>query len=749
MKKKRIIRIPLLLLLLIIPKLAAQVSHGGSPLPLQLPSTKSYTGVIFKQMPAFDIEEELRLDSLNESDLRSGYRFAYKFMTDYTPENSGTCFTLADGTRIWRLGIYSEGAFSLNILFTRYHLPEGARLFLYNADQTHVLGAFNYLNNSELGVLPIAPIQGDKLIIEYQEPAHVSFHGELTVGEINHGYRAFKGYEPQADQPDFACIPPLSCNEEANLPQNKIGNSVVLLLINGNTACTGTLVNNTANDGKPYLLTASHCLNGQFTIQNPDYAQIAGSLVCFFNYNSPLCSPVMKGTEEMSVSSAWFRAVNEQTDMALLELTETPPPYYQPYYAGWNAVDAGKAPYIGIHHPGASVKRINKCEEEVPLASYSVGNIGFMELAHWKVNQWTTGCTAGGSSGSPLIDAQHHLIGELTGGSSTCDKPKEDFYSALHKSWEPDKDPAKQLKYWLNPAGTNSQRICEGLDPYAVSPCFRLSNIRETGQMDRIETTRLPSGTSDYLFGTNPLGITEYAESYQIPGTGILSGTYLVTPALPYDEQVTVEIRVYGGTDKPETLLHTEPFRPTYTTWNRNGEKFTESDKALRYDQESFVRFSEPIPVAHTFFIGYKITSSEKNRFAVFNLPKGSTSYNTSWMYYTDKWIETTSHPVSPFSTSLFIDPVIQYTTDTATDTPLPSSPVQIMVGAEKKTISIWFSEPIRKARYTLISMAGTVVQNGNLDEQQTTVPVHSLPAGIYLIKINYNNNIYTQKIIF
>ena len=66
--------------------LKAQVSHGGRPLPLSL--MRSTNGQMFKEMPPFDVQEELRIDSLNESDLRSGFRFAYKFITDYNRYNS-------------------------------------------------------------------------------------------------------------------------------------------------------------------------------------------------------------------------------------------------------------------------------------------------------------------------------------------------------------------------------------------------------------------------------------------------------------------------------------------------------------------------------------------------------------------------------------------------------------------------------------------------------------------------------------
>ena len=377
----------------------AQISHGGQPLPLT--ATKSQTEDLFITMPPFDLAEQLRLDSLEATDLRSGFRFAYKFMTDYTPENSGVRFILPDGTKVWRLGIRSEGALSLNIMFSKYHLPEGARVFLYNSDQSEVLGSFNHLNNSERAILPVAPIRGDELIVEYQEPAGVAFPGKLAIGEVNHGYRNFRVSEPQPDFTPFECMPVIACYQDSTTRYDAIERSVVLMIINGTTGCTGTLVNNTANDGKPYLLTASHCLNNQFQIKNPDYEEVAGNIVCYFNYNSPQCSPVEPGRTDQTVASAHFRAVNELTDMALLELQDTPPADYRVYYAGWNAQDAGTAPYTCIHHPGGSLKRLNLAEGDVELTSYKIQVADFNENSHWKVARWATGCTAGGSSGSP------------------------------------------------------------------------------------------------------------------------------------------------------------------------------------------------------------------------------------------------------------------------------------------------------------------------------------------------------------
>lgn len=446
----------------------AQVSHGGQPLALS--AMKSDTGSsdsLFVQMPAFDLDEQLRIDSLESIGFRGGYRFAYKFMTDYTPDNSGVHFTTSDGTKVWRLGIYSEGALSISVLFSRYRLPEGASLYLYNEDQTEILGAFNHLNNSDTGILPVAPIQGDRIVIEYQEPDGVLFPGELVVGEVNHGYRDFRISGPQTDQTRFSCIPAVACYQDTTDRYDKIERSVVLLIIDGSVGCSGTLVNNSANDGRPYILTASHCLNEQFTIVNPDYSEIADKIVCYFNYDSPQCSPVESGPTDQTVSSAYYRAVNESTDMALIELKEVPPTDYAVYYAGWNAVDSGPAPYSCIHHPNGVPKRINYAIEAPTITSYKVSVADFAANAHWDIGPWDVGFTYSGSSGSPLIDGNNHVIGGLTGGnvgSPTCSNPGKDYFFSIRKCWDQEADSTLQLKCWLDPVGLESP-ICDGMDP--------------------------------------------------------------------------------------------------------------------------------------------------------------------------------------------------------------------------------------------------------------------------------------------
>lgn len=723
----------------------AQISHGGKPLPYI--TLKSSLQSFFQEMPPFDIEAEIKADSLAQNSLRSGFRFAYKFITDFTPANSGQIFYLADGTKVWRLGIRSTNAYSLNLLFTEYEVPEGAQLFLYSPDQSQILGSFNHLNNSELGLLPIAPIYGEELIIEYQEPAGVDFAGRLKVGEVNHGYHDLRGSEPGTNLAKYYCMPSTICVQDTTEKYDEITRSVVLLIINGTTLCTGALVNNTQNDGTPYLLTASHCLNDRFNITNPDYAQIAGTIISFFNYESPFCSFPLRGTEEMSMASTIYRAVNEKTDMTLLELLETPPIYYRPYYAGWTISESPLPPFLNIHHPGGSVKRINYCTKNIKLTSYG-GTFNFNANSHWIVEEWATGSTAGGSSGSPLFDANNRIIGSLTGGESTCTSPKNDLFFAIHKSWTSGNADSTNLKPWLDPKG--EQTLCDGLDPYRNNKAVEISNIADPISRELFETTYLHPPDSGLQFGVNSLKTVEYAEAFTVSGEVTLYGAYFVTPEIKNAHGLSIEVNVYGNTsnDGPSDHLYSTSFNPTYTNLSIIDSSFQQTSKPLSRAQESFIKFDESITISNKFYIGYKITALENDTFAVYNLPSKAVPQNTAWIKYQNRWIENTTHPVNPFKSSLFITPVVKYKNPPVHNNTIQANPLEIRITTDRTARKITIHLPLSAitAKYELFSIDGRIIQNGFLTNDRNDLTVQQ--SGIFILRISHHRQECISKIV-
>ena len=105
--------------------ITGQISYGGKPLPLSADANTrllSATQELFVEMPKFDAQAALWRSQQDKSEFKS-LEFAHKLDVHLRPDNSGISFNYSN-LKVWRVGIRSRGAYSLNILFSKYRLPE-------------------------------------------------------------------------------------------------------------------------------------------------------------------------------------------------------------------------------------------------------------------------------------------------------------------------------------------------------------------------------------------------------------------------------------------------------------------------------------------------------------------------------------------------------------------------------------------------------------------------------------------------
>lgn len=275
-----------------------------------------------------------------------------------------------------------------------------------------------------------------------------------------------------------------------------------MILVNGNRWCSGSLVNTTAGNLYPYFLTADHCLGGwvndfvkydAITHNSPNLTWWS----FYWHYESPGCTDAAPDIK--STSGAILVANNPLSDFALLKLTEDPrnKDGVTPYYLGWdrsgNAVTSG----VVIHHPNGDIKKISITSQIIhhPL-SICWGGTGCPQgtsLAdtHWDVYfaKKADGTTEGGSSGSPLIDNNHRVIGQLHGGSPGC-APITRYFGKFNVSWTgsltstPDPDGRRRLDCWLAPGLSNPPQTIDGITSIKgpKSICLTGSYSTSTGQ---------------------------------------------------------------------------------------------------------------------------------------------------------------------------------------------------------------------------------------------------------------------------
>lgn len=756
----RFIRLFIVLLSLSAATLShSQISHGGTPYFPNASVLRVASQPFFVEMSSFNLDSVLREDAINKGNMRGSFQFAYKFFTHIDLKDIPAT-VLPDGTAIKQIGIRSAGAYSINLLLSDFEIPPGGKLFVYSADHSYVVGSFDYRNNSADKLLPIQPVVGESIIVEYSEPADVPFTGHFIITEVNHDYRDIfraAGREPGTDNSSYDCMPDVFCDDVAE----ETIRATVLLIINGGTACTGSLLNNTSDDEKPYLLTAVHCLVGSTSEYPKDmsyYIDRAGTIITFFNYNRPVCDATvkMKGSEEMSVVGAVPHAILEDKDIALLELKESPPDYFNPYYAGWNRdLTGGQKEYTNIHHPSAAVAKYGMTTEAVRLYDGPAITelVGIDVTALWVVPSWTIGSTYSGSSGSPLFDENHYIVGGLLGGSSVCKGTSPDsgpdYFSSLGKGWETD-NPNNQLKTYLDPKNSGSMTY-PGRDPNQTNPVVRLANAQYT-KGDMLITSKLDSPNEGFVFGNSNLKTLEFAEEFTVASPVEIFGTYILLPSMPYNYTSGVTISVYTGDSSPETKVYSTSFIPRYVSYSTYSKTDTVSAKNLNSaPTETFVVFDEPVSITKKFFISYSINNSTTAGFCVYNTKWSDDSHaNTAWLKDDAKrWITADAYEYQPMKTSLAIQPLVRNHTNNSIDKiPVSEDPGFYY---ERSGRMLTLKEPFSTSGYlTVYSVGGQLLEKIQVPAGQTTFVLGERPKGtIGIVKIAGNDFVYTGKMMY
>lgn len=449
-KSKRIILYCWLLVFVFLIGLAkpvkAQISQGGIPISFGR-KHKSSVKVPVEVMPEVDVQSLLEEDACTESQPDYPFRFSKNFLVNYTLFNSGVWEELDDGGKLWRIGLVSPGAWSMHIIFNEYRLPPGAKVFIYNSDKTQIIGAFTSRNNKPWGSLAVAPLSDDEIVVEYYEPKNAGFNGQLSIGQVGHGYKDVFGIEDDGYGLSQACNKDINCPEGDDWQVEKHAICrIIFSNMNGNSfLCTGSLINNTRNDGTPYFLSAFHCITTYYEAQ---------TAIFYFNYESPTCNGPDVDTSQ-TISGSIQRAKVPYLDFSLVEMSEIIPASYEPYFAGWDISFDPPTNVTGIHHPRGDVKKITYSDFSPVTGDFDNQNWDFDDSTHWFVEKWTLGIMEGGSSGSPLFNQNHHIVGDLSGGNFGNCTSSDAFYAKLSHSWADYNGKSEQLKYWLDPDTSN------------------------------------------------------------------------------------------------------------------------------------------------------------------------------------------------------------------------------------------------------------------------------------------------------
>ncbi len=670
----------------------------------------------------------------------------------------GDWITTPSGERAWQGVLQLEEAGWNTLYFDQYQLSRGDMLLITN-EEGEVRGAFTEANNVLSHSLTTAPLYGERLIVYYYPasgerralPWRLSTITTALLTAVGEELPPAVGEHKGPGSPWFI-VKGLECAEATvRHPEvERIARSEVLLVVRGKAFCSGTLLNNSRQDGDALVLTAAHCLNANYSCRDLKYVrQSAEQSVFYFNYFSPTGDPLINGIEEQTLAGAELVAYNEEHDMCLLRITgvrpDVPqgqcaiPPSYRPYLAGWNAERDFPVPVIGIHHPKASVRRYNRADEKPPLESYDMTSVPVRWVnSHLHIKKWDIGTTAGGSSGSGLFDKNHHLIGALTGGSSYCGTPYNDYYYALSEAFTGYPDD-KCLKPHLAP--TSDQTILEGLDPFAAKPPVRLSHQLYSLMRDSV------------LIRRDDASIGGVAVRYDIDTSVQYLGSVLVLGAM--QEWTPVTLTIYGDEEgKPGKKLYEQTLpRPSYLLVNDAGQ--SPQQRTLSDAFQAFFPAKEGEPVtlaAGSYYIA--LEGSEGKALSAPLLMSKAQLHDTpyAWHLISSSW-EPAQIGGVPYLGHYWIDPIVLGSLKAGGTSTLESvNEPRVILAGERLYLLLpeaWLAGGA-PAEVELYSAAGQRILSLPLTTPHSSLSLadYALQSGVYIVRLTGAGAQFSCKLI-
>ncbi len=446
--------------------------------------------------------------------------------------NSGTWEWLDDGSLLWRQILSSPGAHSISLGITRYRMPEGGEMYVYTPDRIHVRGPFTHRDNQAHGQLWTPIVPGDEVVVEIVLPERSIEDVDFEITRLVHDYRGAENGPLGSPHPltappwnplgtSLGCHVDVECignNTEVDnaLPSgvdwNNNVRSVGLMYIYSESSaaagrCTATLINNTATDGKAYILTAYHCIDpeGELKDHFNGFAEILESISVYWNFVHDQCRDFEAGLAggnggtiptDYTVGGATLVSRPESRDIVVLELNNVPDSGYNLYYSGWDRTGDTPSTGVSIHHAKSDVKRL--AIDTAPSSNTDV--------------DWDIGTTEMGSSGGPLFNQQGNATGVLAyQWFASCENAFA-LFSPIDGAWD---KPANgvTLSSALDPEGLGFQHY-DGIDADDLVDC-RVDISHTTNSFADVDGCVIVTGPyANFGTGVPPSTVRLHADRY-------------------------------------------------------------------------------------------------------------------------------------------------------------------------------------------------------------------------------------------
>jgi hypothetical protein len=365
-----------------------------------------------------------------------------------------------EGGRIWSAAVRSDGASGLRVHFDNFWLPPDTELYLFN-ENGMVAGPYSGAGPFNSGEFWSQMVTGETVYLQLRQ------YGPTKAGRLRQTYFdivdvGHVGRRMDA-QLESLCSYNASCVENAECvsdPAVYVARDAVAHMQYVKRpyvyACSGGLLNNTSGDGTLYFLTANHCISRNREAQ---------TLETYFHWTVPCngtCPDPFEPGVAPSTLGSTVVATDRTGDFSLLRLKGNLPGGVA--FLGWTTD-------VVAFNYGLMLYRISHSAAAPQAYSEHSVDASFRPCNSWPRGPWIYsrdmfGATQGGSSGSPVVNSDGFVVGQLSGScgfninddcdyvsNRTVDGAFADYYS--------------QVAPWLDPLSPCDDADGDGYDDEA------------------------------------------------------------------------------------------------------------------------------------------------------------------------------------------------------------------------------------------------------------------------------------------
>lgn len=757
-----------------------RVATSPGAIPAQIPGYSEVDSINTKTVsytPSTPPTPPTPIDDDSTTEVDKVYHYADILPVSISMSDGNITSTTAG--KVWTLRISIPNALNIGFVFDEFDLSAAAEMYIFNEDRTALDSMIKMSHFTTSNPPGIVPFKGNSIIIYIVEPGNFSsFESEIAIEELEAGFQEIQDVgdtEEELLRASVNCNPQIQC-QPARLPSAR---AVAIMYYRGAT-CTCTLLNNEANNGRAFTLTAFHCIDfmgggpaGLLPNNQIDPEELAALTGARFDFR--FWRTTCNGADyarRLTFIGAELHGSSKSSDVAFLELLDPPGVGDGVTYAGWSRQDYAPADdysYI-IHHPQGYDMRVT--------STTSVG--------HWLWNNkfWTAKYSSGtvdhGSSGSALFNEYDQVVGQLKGGWSNCDWTDfGDRYGKFYYSWS-----GASLQQWLSPVS----------DHQAVNALI-LNPVTMTGPAS------IACNVNGYTYTVpNLLGCTytwNVSANLSIQsGQGTASAVIVKNTNDPYSNgTVSVTINDSKGYSRTVTVIKNVAVggAPTISTLSRTittgGMTYGLQDCNVLETQISSGQYAGYISVSDQVATSYSWTLIDKAPGAAVHLlnnpntqnvqvdikPAGkwatyklTTSNSCGNFYFYATFMSNTpcnlSRGVGP-KTTITPNPAKTKITITIDDLPKSDLPpagaikepvtINAMAGRQNNGSNETLNQPpasndkVFIQQIKVFDVAGVLKKSirYNSFTQQVTIPVSDLTTGIYFVEIYSNAGLQRKKI--